>query len=331
MTLAYKDQWIWDFWIAQDGEDFHLFHLQADRSLGDENERHRNCRGFGHAVSKDLVNWDKRGTCFEVSPGPAWDDMTTWTGSVVKGDDGLWHLFYTGNAKADECTKQRIGHATSTDLHNWKRVGNGLVLDINTEWYEEYDPNIWDGRAMRDPWVMRDPDGGGWLMYFTGRVPYGEEMNARGCIGFARSKDLNTWTLEPPVHAGGEAGQLEVPQVFKIGNKWYCLFCNAGHHWSSAYAASYPGKPVWGTHYLMSDSHLGPWTIAPGKFLDGDFPCRRYAGRIIEKDGQLYLMTFDYWDDDNVFRGTIGAPIPVSVDAETGLLTLNQPAAAKAA
>ena len=77
---------------------------------------------------------------------------------MVQGDDGLWHLFYTGTSRAEDGLKQRIGHATSTDLHNWTRVGDGLALDIDDR-YEEYAPGHWHDRAMRDPWVMRDPNG----------------------------------------------------------------------------------------------------------------------------------------------------------------------------
>ena len=77
---------------------------------------------------------------------------------MVRGDDGLWHLFYTGTNHAEDGLKQRIGHATSTDLHNWSRVGDGLALDID-ERYEDYAPGHWHDQAMRDPWVMRDPEG----------------------------------------------------------------------------------------------------------------------------------------------------------------------------
>jgi beta-fructofuranosidase len=329
-VLALEDKWIWDFWLARDGDDFHIFHLQADKALGDENLRHVNARSLGHAVSKDLENWNRLGTCFSVSDGPAFDDMTIWTGSVVRDEKGLWHLFYTGNAKADACRKQRIGHAASTDLHHWSRAGDGLALDIDATLYEEYLPGLWDGRAMRDPWVMADPDGSGWIMYFTGRVPEGEDMNARGCIGFARSDDLYSWTLEAPVYTG-TFGQMEVPQVFKLGGRWYCIFCNFGEHWSKGYAASYPGQPVNGTHYLMADHHLGPWHVAAGAFLDGNDPCRRYAGKIIEKDGRLWLMAFNYWDGNDFFSGTIGAPLPVEADPETGLLRLSETSTAKSA
>ena len=116
--------------------------------------------------SRDLETWEHLGTTFAPAEAPAWDDYTTWTGSVVQGDDGLWHLFYTGTRRSEDGLKQRIGHATSTDLHTWQRVGRRARLDLSGDLYEEYAPGHWHDRAMRDPWVMRDPQGG-WLMYFT--------------------------------------------------------------------------------------------------------------------------------------------------------------------
>jgi beta-fructofuranosidase len=50
------DRWIWDFWLADDGERHHVFFLQAPRSLGDPDRRHDHAT-IGHAVSDDLVAW----------------------------------------------------------------------------------------------------------------------------------------------------------------------------------------------------------------------------------------------------------------------------------
>src|SRR5690606_21128921 len=33
MTLALPDRWVWDFWFARDGDDVHVFYLQAPKSL----------------------------------------------------------------------------------------------------------------------------------------------------------------------------------------------------------------------------------------------------------------------------------------------------------
>lgn len=318
MALALKDKWIWDFWLARDGADWHIYFLQADKSLGDPELRHRNVTQ-GHATSRDLVNWTHLGTCFSPAAGPAWDDWTTWTGSVLQGPDGIWHLFYTGTNHGDGGLRQRIGHATSTDMHSWQRVGDGLALDISGPHYEEYTPGHWHDRAMRDPWVIRNPNGDGWLMFFTARVPGLAEPNAGGSIGLATSPDLYTWTLQPPVYRGGMFGQMEVPQVLEIDGRWYCLFCTAGGHWSESYRAFNPQRPVTGTHYLVADDPLGPWQVAPGPFFDGAEPCRRYSGKLVDTGSGLVTMGFIHTTPEQAFVGEVSDPIPVTLDAD-GLL-----------
>lgn len=319
MVIALEDKWIWDSWYAHDGQRWHAFFLQADRSLGDPERRHWNV-SQGHAVSDDLVHWRHLGTCFAPATTPAWDDYTTWTGSVVRDDTGLWHLFYTGTSRAEDGLKQRIGHATSTDLHSWRRVGTGLCLDLGPP-YEEYAPGLWHDRAMRDPWVMRTPGGDGWLMFFTARVDDGPEANARGAIGLATSTDLLTWSLQAPVFSGG-FGQLEVPQVLRLGERWYCLFCTDAGHWSKAYASSYSGEPVTGTHYLIADDPLGPWQIGSGPFLDGTPEGKRYAGRILETEEGPVFMGFLNAGPDG-FIGVVSDPETVRIDM-SGRLSLGE-------
>ncbi|MGX9856389.1 levansucrase [Limimaricola variabilis] len=316
MTLALDDKWIWDSWYAHDGQRWHGYFLQADKSLGDPDLRHFNV-SQGHAVSEDLVNWEHKGTCLKPAPKPAWDDTTTWTGSVIQGRDGVWHLFYTGGGSAEKGLYQRIGHATSTDMHSWERVGSGLCLDLkgpNAEHYEaEMQVGFWPDRAMRDPFVMKDPEGDGYLMYFTARAPGIAEANAGGAIGFATSPDLYEWTLQPPVFVG-DYGQLEVPQAFEIDGRWYCLFCTADIHWSEARKAKAGVPPVTGNHYLTADDPRGPWTVAPG-FLDGDLPCRRYAARVLETENGWVIMGFSDGGKEN-FGGYVMDPVPLEVDGD---------------
>ena len=312
LALSLKDKWIWDFWLARDGQDWHVYFLQADKAIGDPELRHFNVTQ-GHAVSRDLVNWTHLGTCFRPAEGPAWDDYTTWTGSVIRGGDDNWHLFYTGTSRADAGMKQRIGHAVSTDMHSWKRMGSEPALDISGPDYEEYRPGHWHDRAFRDPWVMPDPDGSGYVMYMTARVPGTAEANAAGSIGFATSPDLYEWTLQPPVYRGGMFGQMEVPEVFEHHGRWYCLFCTSGHHWSEVYRESYPGTPVTGTHYMMAESPRGPWTVVPGPFLDGSDPCTRYAGKILKTDSGLVFMGWIPHAGGHDFVGALSDPFAVEV------------------
>lgn len=312
MALKLDGKWIWDSWYLQHDGLWHAWFLQADRALGDPELRHFNV-SQGHAVSEDLKTWNYLGN--SLAPQEAgFDSMATWTGSVVTGPDGLHHLFYTGCDRAEGGLWQRIGHAVSRDLHAWERVDSGLCLDLAgpaaAHYEAEHAVDHWPDRAMRDPWVMPDPAGEGWMMYFTARVPGRAEPNEGGAVGFATSPDLYAWTLQPPVFAGG-FGQLEVPQVFRIGDRWHCLFCTAANHWSDAYIRGAPHAPVTGSHYLVADDPRGPWQIAPGPFLDGALPCRRYAARVVETAEGPVLMGFADGGRD-AFGGWIMDPVPLA-------------------
>ena len=54
---ARAEDWIWDSWIADDGERYHLFFLRAPRALRDPGLRHEAAR-IGHASSVDLTHWE---------------------------------------------------------------------------------------------------------------------------------------------------------------------------------------------------------------------------------------------------------------------------------
>ena len=84
--------WVWDFWLADDGERFHLFFLKASRALLDPERRHRRA-SIGHAVSEDLRSWTELADALVADDAPAPDDLATWTGSVVRGPDGRWRMF----------------------------------------------------------------------------------------------------------------------------------------------------------------------------------------------------------------------------------------------
>ena len=119
MSLRYDDRWIWDFWLAIDGPDVHLFHLQAPRALGDPELRHRHAT-VGHAVSRDLRTWTELPTALAAGPPGAFDDLATWTGSVMR-HGRRWHMLYSGISRAEGGAVQRIGRATSDDLVHWER------------------------------------------------------------------------------------------------------------------------------------------------------------------------------------------------------------------
>jgi len=127
--LKINDKWIWDFWLVQDGSYYHIFYLQAPKSLKLETRRHHNAT-IGHAVSKDLMNWQIMADPLKPGEGGDWDDLATWTGSVIKKDN-LWFMFYTGVNKKENGLIQRIGFATSKDLVRWEKYSNNPVIEAD--------------------------------------------------------------------------------------------------------------------------------------------------------------------------------------------------------
>lgn len=313
MAFRLDDRWVWDFWFVQEAGRTHLFFLQAPKSIGDPDKRHWHV-SIGHAVSDDMVNWVELGEALRPAATPAWDDYTTWTGTVVRAPQGHWLMFYTGTSRQDEGLIQRIGLASSPDLHQWERASSTPVLQLpDNRLYETLDKSVWYEEACRDPWVFPDPEGHGWHMVFTARAPSGPSIG-RGVIGHATSQDLHAWTLQPPLYRSGVFAHLEVPQIFEWRGRWYCVFCTAANLIDDGYAKAAMSQPMTGTHYLMADHPLGEWRLVPGDFLLGDPAGKFYAGRVLRaRDGSLCLMAFLKHGEDGAFVGELSDPVPLLV------------------
>ena len=320
MAFSLPEHWVWDFWLARDGEHYHLFFLQAPKSIGDADARHWNV-SIGHAVSRDLVDWTPLGACFAPATEPAWDDGTTWTGSVIR-HAGTWWMFYTGTSKAESLRRQRIGLATSSNLHDWRRHPDNPILDLDPALYEEYDPAAWHDRSLRDPWVAPNPIGRGFRMWFTARAREGEP-DGRGVIGTASSTDLVSWRSEPPVTSPGDFGECEVPEYFVAGAHHYLLFSTSARRTSAARLArlSEAREPAeTGTHYFLAESPRGPWRLGPTPFLAGKALGSLYAGRVInDPSGRLVFLGFLGDSPEGGFVGSISDPIPLVVRMDGSL------------
>lgn len=322
MALRLPDKWIWDFWLTQDGPDYHIFYLQADRSLGDPELRHWHPT-IGHAVSQDLHNW----RCLPDALAPsddeeAWDSYTTWTGSVI-AHAGTWYMFYTGTARAENGLVQRVGLATSPDLVNWTKHPDNPLIQADPSRYELLDLSLWHDQAWRDPWILADPETGDFHAFITARVNHGP-ADSRGVIAHARSTDLVHWDVLDPVTAPGEFGQMEVPQMVHIGKRWYLLFCTASLHHSAYRRNRSPISPVTGTHYLVADNPLGPFHYETDDFLVGDARGLLYSGKLIQAPtGGWVFLAFVRERADGTFGGEIIDPLPVTLTA-TGVLNVEK-------
>lgn len=323
MSFDLTDSWVWDFWFADDGEQHHMFFLYASRALHDPDARHHRA-SIGHAVSHDLESWRRVEDALVRSDAPAVDELATWTGSVVRDDDGEWHLFYTGaRLEPDPAggmrNVQRVARARSRDLITWHKDGVALldarspVSEVGPVRYETLADAAWHDEAFRDPWVMRDPQGDGWHMLVTARgVPTGSvapermrDTRDRGVVGHATSPDLTTWTLRAPLTSIGSGfGQLEVTQVEEIEGRPVLIFSCGSPEMAGAREGEAGG--VWA---IPAESVLGPFDVGAAYRLTA---MEFYSGKLVRRrDGQWCLLAFRHDGPEGEFVGGVSDPMPV--------------------
>lgn len=308
MTFRPTDRWSWDFWLADDGDLFHLFFLQAPTSLRDPDLRHDHA-SVGHAVSDDLRHWAERGRALGPSER-GFDDLTVWTGSVV-GGPGAWRMFYTGRSRADGGCRQQVGLATSPDLGSWERQAEpGLPMGADPRWYELdssgrrawrwHDHPTRPEEHFRDPFAVQDASGR-WHLYVTARLS--GTGPGRGTVGHAEWGG-DAWEARPPLAAyPGRFEQAEVIGVHEVAGRWVLVFSCLG------------GEMVGGR---AGDG--GIWTVpvaGPGEAVGLDAAVRltdedAYAGRLIrDREGAWRLLAFDNRGTGAEWRGGLTDPMPV--------------------
>jgi beta-fructofuranosidase len=300
MAFELEDRWTWDFWLVDDSELFHLFFLQASRSLGDPELRHVNAE-VGHAVSEDLRSWRLVGRALGRGEPPAYDDRAVWTGCVVR-DGSRWRMFRTGLSLADAGTVQRIGWDASDDLMGWRHGdGPGWPLEADPRWYEKSSTD----EHWRDPWVLTDGDG---LhhMYITAR--HRGSGPGRGAVGHAVSRDLSTWEVRPPLSQPDRFEQLEVMSLLQVEGRWLLAFsCLA----PEMVSGDRRGGGVW---TVRSDGPGSPIDLSEAVLLADDCV---YAGRVVhDRSGRAQFLAFVHHGPDREFRGGLIDPVPVSWRAD---------------
>jgi len=314
MSLNLENDWVWDHWMYPEQVEgqWHIYYLKAPRSLINPDLRHENAT-VGHSTSPDLKNWTHHGTVLVPGDAGAWNDRAIWTGSIFKGPDGLFNLFFTGTNKSSEKGLiQRVGRAVGKDLFSFQQTG--LVVEADATLYERLDQNDleasqialeWREEAWRDPWVFFDERDGLWHMLVTARLKYGLSKN-RGTVGHATSPDLENWTVQPALTGETSFAHLEVFQILKTPHGYVVVFCT-----SAADVDSDCDIPkVTGTFSAPADSPTGPFHFDKSELIDdGNY----YAGRIVTlADGTYMFLGFENGLEHG-FTGAIGDPRKVAL------------------
>ena len=315
MVFTPEEHYLWDFWLVSPDEWrdaralYHLYYLQAPRSLHDPDLRHR-VATVGHAVSPDLRRWMHRGTVLEAGLPGSWDDRAIWTGSVTIRD-GLAYMFYTGLSQAEQAPVQRIGLAISADLEHWERHPGNPLLEVDTRWYEPQSVEQWGIQTWRDPYVVYASDEQAYYMFLSARVNEGS-YDGRAVIGLARSTNLLSWEILPPVSIPGDFMEMEVPQVVPLNGRYYLLFCATRH--AGARLSPLQSESWVGTHYLVADKLTGPYRPLSDEPLVADALGTYYAGKLVlESAGSLSFMAWRQWDEAGNFCGSLSDPAEVHV------------------
>ena len=308
--LRLVDHWVWDSWVADDGDDYHLFFLKAP-ALGDPAQRHTRAT-VGHAVSTDLTDWQVLPDALGPVTG-SWDDLAIWTGSVLRGDDGVWRMFYTAlNTRGHDMRDQRIGVAESDDLITWRRSSPAQALGVDTRWYKSLDGDDTASETWRDPFVTRDRAGNGWHMLVTARAR-GAERNDDGVIAHAWSPDLVHWEAREPICSPGAGfGQLEVVQVRVVDGQHVLVFTSHPDEQSAARREEHGDYCTWS---LTGDDLLGPWDMSRAVPFTAE-PELFAAPLVQRRDGSWVLFGFRNLEPEGVHAFEIIDPIPVTLDAD---------------
>ena len=171
---------MWDTWLFQDGDEFHLFFLQSEPGV--------TWNTLGRAVSKDLVHWTPLPPIPTKGPEGAWDFAPTLTGCTVTFQ-GRYYTFYGSSTQG-----QKIGVMVSDDLRTWSKHPGNPTLTIT--------PPHYGGTDWRDLCSVYDPAEKRWHGYVCAQTAFrgGGEPN----LPTLKDKTLVAWvTLANLAQRGG--------------------------------------------------------------------------------------------------------------------------------
>lgn len=193
-------------------------------------------------TSKDLLNWEPV-RLTHTPPGKGHPQYAPYyvLGVLWDAKDKVFRTWHGGGQN------QMLSHM-STDLVNWDYAPAAFTVPPQERYAVQRDPYVFWNEAEEKYWVI-----------MTCRVK-GRPDGVNGAICFASSNDLQNWQPRGDLYYPGNIGDPEVPQMFRIGDKWYLL--------ASIFSNGRVGK----ASYWVSDQPTGPWTtMLPDSLDSSDF------------------------------------------------------------
>ena len=254
-------------------------------------------------ASADLTHWEVHRDALAPAEG-RWDDLALWTGSVARGDDGVWRLYYSGlsTSRGLGVLDQRIGMAESDDLFAWRRFGEQPLVGPDPRWYVTLDEDPEASGTWRDPFVFKDPGGDGWHMLITARAA-GAPRFRDGVLGHARSADMLAWELgrRSRSRGPGSASSRSPRSGSSTGSRCSCSPATP----ISRAPTSERGS---GRLHVVGPRRIahGPWELDLARPFRGE-PMLTAAPLVQRRDGTWALLGFRNLEPA---RGAAGGPRP---------------------
>jgi beta-fructofuranosidase len=210
----------------------------------------------------------------------------------------------------------------STDLVTWERAGVQPAFELDERWYETLDLDEWHDQAWRDPCLIHHE--GEWHALVTARRRGGHRLE-RGTIGHATSPDLVTWTVHPPLTDATPFGHLEIPDIRRVGDRWYLLFATS----ADTVGPNRPGVALESGAFAVPSTGgpLGPWDwdrlrpVLSGGWYGVKLIDRPVAGDGGEATSEVVALAWREREADGSFGGWISDPMLVDVGSDGFVIT----------
>lgn len=255
-----------------------LFYLLDERSGAAPSERESGMP-WAAVTTRDFARFEDRGIALP-SGGRDAADFDCYTGSVVTGDDGVLHLFYTGHnptVRTSDGDVQVVCHATSGgDPMHWEKhpewsFGPGDLPASHASDSSAAD-RVYAPEDWRDPFVFRLSSDGPWQMLLAARRA-DAPVRSSGVVARLVSDDLISWRDAEPIWDPHRFITQECPDVFQWGDWWYLVY--------SEFSDSFQ------TRYRIATNPDGPWLAPERDTVDGR---AFYASKTIALGGERYFV-----------------------------------------
>jgi beta-fructofuranosidase len=167
---------------------------------------------WGHARSRDLVNWEH--LPIALAPSPDRRERAIFSGCAIEGADGKVRLFYT--SIGHPVPEQWMAVPLDDELIRWDKPAFNPVVAADVH-----------GRTpvfqWRDPFTFRE--GGRTYMVLGGNLNNSQGGGGVVLLYRATNAEMTKWEYLGVVHQyrDRQIWNVECPNLFKLGDKWVLI------------------------------------------------------------------------------------------------------------